>query len=161
MKKLSYLVLIASMAMACSEGLESPNPESVYIDELVFGRFYGMCFGESCVEIYLVNEEELLEDTTDNYLFREIFEQGQYVRMSAEKHSIALELLEEVPIQLTQQSNNVYGCPDCYDQGGLHLKVIENGQERNFRFDLENSENPEYLRPFLRKVNQIVDQLAE
>ena len=161
MKKLFYFVLIASIALACSEGLESPNSQTVRIDELVFGRFYGMCFGESCVEIYLVNDEELLEDTTDNYLFREIFEQDQYLRMSAEKHSIALELLEEVPIQLTQQSNNVYGCPDCHDQGGLHLKIIENGEERNFRFDLENSENPDYLRPYLRKVNQTVDQLAQ
>ncbi len=147
--------------MACSESYEMPATETSEIDELIFGRFYGFCIGESCVEIYQVDEEKLLEDTTDNILFQGIFQTGQYIEMSEEEHQIALELLEEVPIQLTENNNQVFGCPDCADQGGLHLRIKDGGMDRNFRFDLRNSENPEYLRPYLRKVNEVVDQLAQ
>ena len=161
MKRFLFCLLILPFLMACSESFETPAVQTVSIDELIFGRFYGMCAGESCVEIYLVNETQLLEDTTDNILFQGVFESGQFVIMGQEEHQIAMELLREVPIKLTQQNNEVYGCPDCADQGGLHLRIKQNGVDRNFRFDLQNSENPEYLRSYLRKVNEVVNQLTQ
>lgn len=161
MKRFLFCLLILPFLMACSESFETPAVQKVSIDELIFGRFYGMCSGESCVEIYLVNNEELLEDTTDNILFQELFRTGQYLEMSEEEHQTAMELLREVPIQLTQQNNEVYGCPDCLDQGGLHLRIKDDDTDRNFRFDLQNSENPEYLRPYLKKVNEVVNQLTQ
>jgi hypothetical protein len=111
--------------------------------------------------LFSVNDRELLDDRTDNILCQEVFREGQYVELSNELHEMARVLLEEVPIQLTENSNQVFGCPDCADQGGLHLRIRDGGTDRNFRFDLQNSENPEHLRSYLRKVNQVVDGLTE
>jgi len=46
----SVVVILASIFFACEDSSTNPEKEST----VVFGRFYGFCHGESCIEIFKI-----------------------------------------------------------------------------------------------------------
>ena len=56
MKKLLLLLIIPLLFLIGCDKDDNKNPNQNY---LVFGHYYGMCGGESCVEIFKINNENL------------------------------------------------------------------------------------------------------
>ena len=60
---ISCLFIVSLSACDRKEGETQPSEG----DYLVFGRFYGECRGNACLEIFKLESDRLLEDTKTNY----------------------------------------------------------------------------------------------
>jgi hypothetical protein len=75
---------------------------------LVFGHFYGECFGEGCVETYKLTEMKLYEDLIDDYSGQNL----DFVELDNETFEQVSDLVDFFPNQLLSESETVLGCPD-------------------------------------------------
>ena len=66
MKKIILGLLTIGILLSCN----SDDDSEININEqnfLIFGHFYGECFGEGCVETFKLTDKFLFEDTVDDY----------------------------------------------------------------------------------------------
>ncbi len=132
-RKLVILGLLSSFSfVACKDNLiecADSNTEPV----LVFGHFFGECFGESCVETFKLTDTQLFEDKVDNYggagdsfdfeeLSADLFEQVAFLRAAMPQELLALE-------------DQTFGCPDCGDQGGVYISWTSGGVTQSWLLD--------------------------
>jgi len=147
MKKAFLVMAIIGVLMSCN------NDDSVSINEqnfLIFGHFYGMCVGEGCVETFMLTDKKLFEDTVDDYSGQDL----NFVELENEKFKIVKDLAKFFPKQLLNENEDIFGCPDCADGGGLFIQYSDNGTVKSWRID-QNKENvPDYLHNFIDKVNE-------
>ena len=64
-----FSVILLSLLFTTCTGdnlIEDPPPYNSF-EYLTFGHFYGFCQGESCVEIFRIDAEDIYEDSLDNY----------------------------------------------------------------------------------------------
>ena len=148
MKKLLLILAAVVLLIACTK-----SDNNMTINEqnfLVFGHFYGFCGGESCVETFKLTDEKLFEDTIDDYMgqnleFEEL-ESGLFLQVN--------DLPDFFPNQLLNESETVFGCPDCADGGGLFVQYSKNGNTKSWRIDKDYNNIPSYLHEFVYKVNE-------
>jgi len=148
MKKLLLILAAVVLLIACTK-----SDNNMTINEqnfLVFGHFYGFCGGESCVETFKLTDEKLFEDTIDDYMgqnleFEEL-ESGLFLQVN--------DLPDFFPNQLLNESETVFGCPDCADGGGLFVQYSKNGNTKSWRIDQDYNNIPSYLHEFVYKVNE-------
>ena len=137
---------------------EQPDPESDYI---IFGHFYGMCFGETCVEIYKIENENLYEDTADHYPSGNASYDGIYVPLSSAKYELVKDLENYVPGQLLNENDTIIGIPDAYDQGGYYLELKASGSTRFWLIDSDTGNTPNYLHAFTDTLNNYIDRISD
>ena len=126
---------------------------------LIFGHFYGLCYGEECVEIFALETNRLLEDTTDVYPYSQYgwdSSQGIYIDIGKEKYNLVKDLIYFFPPELLDETQEVLGCPDCVDGGGIYIEYKFNGIDRTWFIDQETPNVPEYLHNFINKVNETI-----
>ena len=148
MKKLVLILAAVVLLIACTK-----SDNNMTINEqnfLVFGHFYGFCGGESCVKTFKLTDEKLFEDTIDDYMgqnleFEEL-ESGLFLQVN--------DLPDFFPNQLLNESETVFGCPDCADGGGLFVQYSKNGNTKSWRIDQDYNNIPSYLHEFVYKVNE-------
>ncbi|MDX1910904.1 MAG: hypothetical protein SFV22_05430 [Saprospiraceae bacterium] len=141
------LLFIPLLLLSCRH---EPETRLVELDYLIFGHSYGECAGETCVEIFQLRDGVLYEDTS-------LFIQSnayQFTPLDNDKYLLVKDLPEYLPTQLLQSESATFGCPDCGDQGALIIQISENGQEKTWFIDQFKGEVPEYLHPFMNKVNE-------
>ena len=148
MKKLSLLILIASIAI----NISCKKKDDIVINQdnyLIFGHIYGMCSGESCVETYKLTDSKLFEDTLDSY------SGGVYsfVELGNNNFEEVKDLVDYFPSELLAEKESVIGCPDCADGGGITIQYAENGNVRTWKIDKNKSNIPTYLHDFVDKVS--------
>ncbi len=148
------------------------NFEGVLNDDgyLIFGWFYGECLGETCIEIYQVSNESLLEDENDNYPSWDEFYNADFYPISINPQIIVptlepepfLELVKDFPTDLFNVSETVIGMPDAGDWGGLYieLQLEENGYRQFWLIDQMQDNVPEYLHDYINKVNSKIAILS-
>lgn len=126
---------------------------------LMFGHFYGECFSETCVEIYRLEQDKLLEDTKDQYPARSGFYGGNYVSLSQEKFNSTKDLINSFPTELLNETQTVIGQPDAGDWGGLYVEYNFNGVRKFWLLDQMQSNVPVEYHSFIDKVNEKILQL--
>jgi hypothetical protein len=146
LKPLVLLLLIGAFA-SCNNDDDIASNESDY---LIFGHFYGMCVGESCVETFMLTDTSLLEDTKDDYTGKEF----NFKKLSKSKFERVKDLPDFIPNQLLNEKDSIFGCPDCADAGGLFVRYSDNGNVKSWRIDQVKANVPEYLHSFMDKVNE-------
>lgn len=129
--------------------------ELTQADFLVFGHFYGECLGEKCVETFKLTDKSLFEDTIDDYSGQKL----EFIELSNDKFEQVKNLVDFFPNQLLNQSETVFGCPDCADGGGLFIQYSENGNVKSWRIDQDKSNVPDYLYEFMDMVNAKIDSI--
>ena len=67
------------------------------------------------------------------------------------------DLSDYFPDQLLSEEEEVLGCPDCADQGGLFIQYSENENVQSWRIDQSKNAVPAYLHEFMDKVNEKID----
>ena len=149
MKKTILGLLTIGILFACNKDDDS----EININEqnfLIFGHFYGECFGEGCVETFKLTDKSLYEDTIDDYNGQNM----EFVELENETFEQVKNIMDFFPNQLLNQNETVFGCPDCADGGGLFIQYSENGNKKSWRIDQVKDNVPTYLHNFIDKVNE-------
>ena len=151
--KLVFFITLVFTLLSCENDQIKLN-ESNY---LIFGRFYGMCIGSSCVLTYKLTDKGLYEDTNHNYSGNSY----NFAAMDKKKHMIAKDLPDFFPQELLHEKEGIIGCPDCYDQGGILIQYIQNGKTKTRRIDNDKKNVPVYLHDFIDKVHEKINLINE
>ena len=121
---------------------------------LIFGHFYGECGGESCIEIFRLENYRLLEDDRDIYPSPSAFYEGKFRKLSNEKFELVKDLFQSFPSELLNENDKVIGQPDAGDWGGLYIEYKYNDEPNFWLLDQKKSNVPEYLHAFIDEVNE-------
>jgi hypothetical protein len=143
---------------SCSQDEVTKTSDDSY---LVFGRFYGECLGEQCVEIFKLEHERLFEDTNDIYPGNDNFYTGNFVELGNDKYQLVKDLRNHIPKKLLEEIQVVYGCPDCADQGGLYIEYKSDAIHKYWILDQSKTNVPEYLHAFMDLVNGKIEIINE
>ena len=129
---------------------------------LIFGTYAGECFGDGCVRIFKLTEDEVWEDQ-NHYLPGTTFsgEQFDFERLPNSKFELVKGFEKDFPMALLDEKENQIGCPDCYDQGGCYVEWNDNGSIRNWTIDNRKEEVPEYLHEFKDLLSKNIKLLKE
>lgn len=128
-------------------------------DYLIFGRYNGQCVGEQCIEIFKLEQDNLYEDTKDNYPDRDYLYDGNYVLLSREKFNLAKDLTSSFPTDLLKEVKTTIGLPDGGDWGGLYIEYNYNGVRKFWMIDLNKDNVPEKYHAFIAKVTEKINLL--
>ena len=149
-------------ALGCKKDEQTKPTE---YDAFLFGSFFGECVGPDCVKTYRISEEKLWEAATDVYAFNpgagptaEGYP-GPFVELSADLYELAKDLPDQLPEELFQETQNVFGQPDAGDWGGLYVEVVTDGQHYVWILDNMETNMPEYLHDFAGAIRQTIDAL--
>lgn len=150
MKKCIFLFALLIVLCSCSsDNGESTNEN----DYLIFGHFYGFCFGEECIEIFKLTNTKLYEDTEDSYAL----DSFNFEEKENEKFNLVKDLVDFIPEDLLTENEDVIGCPDCSDGGGIYIEYFKNGVIKSWRIDQFKQNTPDYLHDFMDKVNEKIN----
>jgi hypothetical protein len=151
MKNIVLIITLVGLLVSCNK-----DDDSIEINEtnfLIFGHYYGECGGERCVETFKLTENKLFEDIVDDYLG----ENFDFVELSDDKFEQVMDIENFFPNQLLNNNENIIGCPDCADGGGLFIQYSENGNIKSWRIDQNKNNVPNYLHNFIDKVNEKIE----
>lgn len=150
MKKKILFLMVVSILTSCNN---DDNDDSLTLSEndfLIFGHFYGMCGGEDCVKTYKLTDTKLFEDTVKDYSGQDL----DFVELENHTFKNSKDLVDFFPYQLLNNDEDVFGCPDCADGGGLFIQYSDNGNVKSWRIDQDKDNVPDYLHIFIDKVNE-------
>jgi len=123
----------------------------------VFGYFYGFCAGPECIRIYKIQGDDLYEDIEKAYPERGRLYNGSFEKVENHHIDSISHLLSGFPEALLNDTNDVFGCPDCVDQGGIYLEIKTGGIHRSWLLDNSNSALPDYLQNYAVQVRRAID----
>jgi hypothetical protein len=149
----TLIVLSTLFIMSCSKegkGLSASD------DYLIFGKYFGLCMGEECVETYKLTSTQLFEDREDTY-----FPPGEYdfELLSEELFEKVKDLKDQFPSRLLDEESQTFGCPNCYDQGEYFIEIPYNGETKSWRVDTNLDDIPTYLHEFVRHIDESISAL--
>jgi len=137
------------------------NPLANRGPTITFGRYYGKCQGNQCVEIFRLIENTLLEDTVDNYPVLGSMYQGKFTSFKGSDRVETVRILPEFPIELLNSKRTVFGTPDAGDWGGIYLEYQDAGVHRYWLVDLETSNINKSLRPYVELIDKTVNEIND
>lgn len=155
MQRILLILSIIGIVTSCSN-----DDDGIEINEqnfLVFGHFYGECVGEGCVETFKLTETKLFEDTIDDYSGQNL----DFIELSNEKFQQTKDLENFFPNQLLNTQEEIIGCPDCADGGGIFIQYSNKDKLKSWRIDQDKSNVPSYLHEFIDKVNEKIRIINE
>ena len=158
MKKHSIvLILLLPVLFSCNKKDDAINDSKE--GYLVFGRFNGFCKGEECIEIFKIDSSYLFEDSKDAYPSRDTFYSGNFVALSDAKFNVTKDLINSFPMQLLNEKDTVFGCPDFADGGGIYLEYNFNGDHGYWIIDNNLYNVPDYLHSYMDEIHEKVRDL--
>ena len=142
----------------CSDQSTDNNSSDDY---LIFGRFYGFCVGEECIEIFKITNSQIFEDQNDNYPQQSgegnNFYDGNFNELPNEAFSLANQIQGTFPLDLIAvESGTVFGQPDAADQGGIYVEYKWGDIHKYWVIDNAKNNVPEYLYDFMDEVHRTV-----
>ncbi len=149
------LLVVSLYVSSCKKGKNT----TVQYDHFIFGRFYGMCGGEECIEIFKLEQNKLYEDTRDQYPSNLDFYNGTYLQLSGAKYDATKDIVNYFPTDILNEKDTVIGSPDAGDWGGLYIEYDYNGVHRFWLLDKMKSNVPGKYHLFIDKVNEKIDSL--
>lgn len=133
------------------------SEEEISLDSnsyLIFGHFYGECSGEGWVQYFKLTDIQLFKDTNKNNYTGKGF---NFLPIEYKKYLEVKDLIDFFPEKLLESNKAKFGCPDCYDQGGLFIQYSRAGKIRTWHIDQAKEDVPEYLYEFMDKVNEKIN----
>lgn len=156
MKRLLSLFAIAFLSLsACDEA----STEISDTDYLIFGRYAGFCGGD-CFSVFRVDQINLVEDETSERYTGTTYEFKPGRILSNDEYALAQELLKSIPAELLSSDKEVYGCPDCADQGGFYISFSYQGVEKNFRLDTRQTDDQSSeILTFKNQLSELIEEI--
>ena len=147
----NFVIILSLFAMvSCSK-----EDETTQLDQFIFGHFFGECFGESCVEIFKIENGLLYEDTLDQYpnINGNDFEWVLVEDININELEVSMSL---VPSELYDEEAIVLGMPDAGDWGGIYVQTNRGGDIRFWLIDHMDENIPEYLHEFTASIKSSI-----
>ncbi len=158
MKAIPFLILLFCLSLlGCEKEKNPPANDNSASEHLIFGHFYGFCFGENCIATFALTQDSLAEDSLDQYFNSEMT--FAWVPRSEEDFAAAAHLLPDFPSALWDTEEGTIGCPDCADQGGVLLSYTRDGVTKTWRIDNDLQDVPTYLHAYLGAVRSVIQLL--
>ncbi len=154
MQKLLIALCLCLPFMACTD--DEKIVQFGEDDQLIFGTFYGECAG-NCTVLYKIQSGSLFEDDVDFGIPEVILFND--LPLSEADYLIAEELANTFPSDLTDSDKEVYGCPDCADQGGVYLELKQGDNTRKWRIDTRNDEQSAQILAYKARLFMVMDSL--
>jgi hypothetical protein len=148
---LCKLVLLILLFGGCNQDEQGQN-------SFIFGRYFGECIGD-CGTFYKLTDQSLLPDNEAYFNSQKINFSNQ--PLSETKENLVRNLFKEFPKSLYDIKEHIIGCPDCADQGGYYLEVMENGVKHYWNIDRWAPEIDEELKSYLDKIDQTLIELKK
>lgn len=142
---------------ACTDDPINPN-DTEYI---IFGSFYGECFGEQCIEIFKLDKTNFSEDTNDVYPNATNFYVGNFVQRDFSIIGDLVPLMTAVPDQLFDEKNRIIGQPDAGDWGGYYFEIKRGDLREFWLIDTHRDNLPSYILPFEKLLEEKLQLLAQ
>ena len=151
--KLNLVFLLGLLLLSACSGEEDIN------DAFIIGTFFGECLGESCVEVFKISEASIFEDRSD--LYPSGIDDGRdFQKVDGNAKVFFDQISNAFPISLLNMKDEVYGCPDCADQGGVYLKLIKDNKEDGYWiFDNFTDDVPEEYHKLMDVIRRIAQSL--
>jgi len=112
--------------------------------------------------MYSMTTDDLFKDSAPSYPSRTSLYEGSFEKVDVGDISGIPNLSADIPTDLLLNKNQVFGCPDCVDQGGLYFEISDIDGERSFWiFDQDNDENPEYARALVDDINSAIQAIND
>jgi hypothetical protein len=145
------------LACMCIVAFAACKKSSNTTTKFSFGTAYSMCAGD-CADFYQLDGDILYKDNMPAFLsWPPVFDYS--VALPHSKYQMARALLDSFPAYLLNSTDSVYGCPDCHDQGGVHLRLEQNGIQRSWHLDTEAAYLPPALKPYVQQVMATIKKL--
>jgi hypothetical protein len=151
MKNFAFISIVIISLLACS--CEKDNQLSGN-DYFIFGTAHGECIG-NCAIFYKITEDKLYIDDMD-YLAEFVFLPEP---LSYEKYLLTIGLVEDMPEYLSENPDETFGCPDCADQGGIHIEYRKNGVTHFWHIDTDVSQQPIEIREYVVELLSVMESL--
>lgn len=157
---LLFSIIFLSITSCHKEEDTIPDTPDTQADYFMFGRYYGECLGSECVQIFLLQDGKLYEDTIDQYPgVGTLPYSGEYVLLSDTLYDSVADLPAFVPEELYTDTVNVFGCPDCHDQGGFLIQLQQDDTVKFFVIDTDTSAIPSYLYDIIEMLQEKISAL--
>ena len=129
--------------------------KSFDVDYFAFGIAHGECI-ENCAVFFLVQNDNLYADDLNYYSSPLRFKSDP---LSTDKYNIAKQLIDDFPQYLKNNPNKTFGCPDCADQGGIHIEIKNNDKTQYWHIDTNINNQPAEIRDYINKMLETLEQL--
>jgi hypothetical protein len=148
-KKIVPIVALLLLLCSCTKD----NLDN--LDYFSFGNAYGFCQG-NCTNFFIIQDDSIYPDDMDLYVEPMKFKSEA---LSIEKYNLARKLIDNFPSYLIANPNKTFGCPDCADQGGIHIEIKENGEIMRWHFDTVISKLPSKIQDYVKEISDVIEQL--
>lgn len=142
---ITIFCLMALSFQACKEKAETPQKH----DYLLFGTYRGHCDGPNCIVFYKLENGNLYQSESQIYPIANVFYNGPFKQLSKEQYNQVKDIEQVFPIDFLNANNQIIGCPDCADTGGIYIEICKNGITKNWFIDKDKSKVPNDLYAFL------------
>ncbi|MGE5457583.1 MAG: hypothetical protein ACM3RX_04450 [Methanococcaceae archaeon] len=148
--KLTLLSGLILLILSCTKD------ELLKDNYFVFGSAYGECTGD-CATFFLMENDKIYPDNMSSYYNSTLTFKNDPLPQS--KYDLSEVLIDDFPKYLTDNPNQTFGCPDCHDQGGIHIQIMENGEIKSWHLDTEISSLPAEIQSYVQEIQGILQQL--
>ncbi len=143
-------VLILMFSSSCTkEDLDN-------IDYFSFGSAHGFCQG-NCADFFMIKDGAVYPDDIDYYSGSSLKFKSE--PLTAENYKLAKKLVDGFPSYLIKNPDRTFGCPDCADQGGIHIEIKEKGQIKRWHFDTAISNLPAGIQEYVQEMTEVIEEL--
>ena len=126
------------------------------IDYFAFGSAHGFCMG-NCADFFIIQDGKIYPDDMDYYNSSAMKYKTE--ALPAEKYKLAKTLIDNFPKYLNDNPDKTFGCPDCADQGGIHIEIKDKGQIKIWHFDTNISNLPVSIQDYVQEISSVIDQM--
>jgi hypothetical protein len=148
-KIVPLMVLLLFLSFCTKDKLEN-------LDYFAFGNARGFCQG-NCANFFLIKASYIYPDDLDYYLGSSLKFKSD--RLPVEKYNLAKKLIDNFPPYLIDNPDKTFGCPDCVDQGGIHIEIKEKGLIKRWHFDTIISNLPIEIKDYVQEIAVVLEQL--
>lgn len=113
------------------------------------------------MEVFIIQNDKLYEDTLDDYPGIADFEDRQLVLLDNAAYAIAAGLPNQMPDELWDETETTIGMPDAGDWGGIYVEVKRDGETRYWLIDHMDNNIPEYLHPFTDAIKEAIQEINQ
>lgn len=144
------------------DGVTNTNPDSDEVT-LKFGRYYGKCIGNACVEVFLLQGDILKEDTTDQLPIKGEFYDGDFVDFKGSSTIKIDGILSDFPESLLSNKAvfNTIGQPNASDLGAIYLEYQDINIHKQFLVDLNTRNIPKELISYINDIDETIDHIGD
>lgn len=155
MNKVFIIVIIALAGFFCKKINSEPEDKTPATGFFIFGTDGGLLPGNYTFfkiegdkiyrnKAYTPRQETILYNTNS---------------LANDKYLLAKELQDDFPGYLLNHPDQTFGCPNCADQGAIHIEMEHNGTLKSWDIDTDVNRQPVEIRPYIKRLLQIISQL--